>query len=408
MTVRRAVFRTSYMQQTSNTGNVARLAIAQALSMTTMNVNIINTALVGSLLAPVAWLATLGLSLQFVASMLTTLPASILMVRFGRRPVFIGGVLIAAFAACLQGVAIVIDHFTLFCAASLALGIAHGCASFYRYAATDCATEVERPKAISYVLAGGLMAALFGPEIARNTVEWVPNYLYAGCYFSVSAVQLVSLVALAGVKIPKPTLSRTGGRPIGVFIRNPLFVVGMICAAIGYALMSYFMTSTPLQVVNVAQLGTSANATIIQWHVVAMFAPSFFTGSLIQRFGIIKILLVGLLAYILAMVTALAGDQFSNYFVALFLIGLGWNFLYIGGSTLVASVATAEERGRVQGVADLTTTSLVAMASLTAGGLHSQFGWDVLILAGSVPIVILGCGLCWLGFYQRQSSLRIP
>ena len=205
------------MQQISNTGNVARLAIAQALSMTTMNVNIINTALVGSLLAPVAWFATLGLSLQFVASMLTTLPASLLMVRFGRRPVFIGGVLIAAVAACLQGIAIIIDHFVLFCAASMALGIAHGCASFYRYAATDCATEEDRPKAISYVLAGGLMAALFGPEIARNTVEWVPEYLYAGCYFSVSAVQLISLLALAGVKIPKPTLTLKGGRPMGMF-----------------------------------------------------------------------------------------------------------------------------------------------------------------------------------------------
>ena len=393
------------MQQISNTGNVARLAIAQALSMTTMNVNIINTALVGSLLAPVAWLATLGLSLQFVASMLTTLPASLLMVRFGRRPVFIGGVLIAAVAACLQGIAIIIDHFVLFCAASMALGIAHGCASFYRYAATDCAAEEDRPKAISYVLAGGLMAALFGPEIARNTVEWVPEYLYAGCYFSVSAVQLISLLALAGVKIPKPTLTPKGGRPMGIFIRNPVFVVGMICAAIGYALMSYLMTATPLQVVNVARLGTSANATIIQWHVVAMFAPSFFTGNLIQRFGIIKILLAGLLAYIVAMATALAGDQFIHYFVALFLLGLDWNFLYIGGSTLVASVATAEERGRVQGVADLATTSLVAMASLTAGGLHSQFGWDVLILAGCVPIAILACGLGWLGVHQRRIAL---
>ena len=390
------------MQQISNTGNVARLAIAQALSMTTMNVNIINTALVGSLLAPVAWLATLGLSLQFVASMLTTLPASLLMVRFGRRPVFIGGVLIAAVAACLQGIAIIIDHFVLFCAASMALGIAHGCASFYRYAATDCAAEEDRSKAISYVLAGGLMAALFGPEIARNTVEWVPEYIYAGCYFSVSAVQLISLLALAGVKIPKPTLTPKGGRPMGIFIRNPVFVVGMICAAIGYALMSYLMTATPLQVVNVAQLGTSANATIIQWHVVAMFAPSFFTGNLIQRFGIIKILLAGLLAYIVAMATALAGDQFIHYFVALFLLGLGWNFLYIGGSTLVASVATAEERGRVQGVADLATTSLVAMASLTAGGLHSQFGWHVLILAGCVPVAILACGLGWLGVHQRH------
>lgn len=394
------------MQQTSNTGNVVRLAIAQALSMTTMNVNIINTALVGSLLAPVAWLATLGLSLQFVASMLTTLPASLLMVRFGRRPVLIGGVMIAAFAAFLQGIAIVIDHFVLFCAASMALGIAHGCASFYRYAATDCATEKERPKAISYVMAGGLMAALFGPEIARNTVQWVPDYLYAGCYFSASAAQLISLLALAGVKIPKPTRTRTGGRPVGAFIRNSVFVVGMICAAIGYALMSYLMTATPLQVVNVAQLGTSANATIIQWHVVAMFAPSFFTGNLIQRFGIIKILSVGLLAYSVAMITALAGNQFSHYFIALFLLGLGWNFLYIGGSTLVASVATAEERGRVQGVADLATTSLVAMASLTAGGLHSQFGWDVLILTGCVPVVILACGLGWLGFYQRNILLH--
>ena len=395
------------MQQTSNTGNVARFAIAQALSMTTMNVNIINTALVGSLLAPVAWLATLGLSLQFVASMLTTLPASLLMVRLGRRPVFIGGVLIATFAACLQGVAIVIDNFFLFCAASMALGIAHGFASFYRFAATDCATEAERPKAISYVLAGGLIAAFFGPEIARNTVDWVPSHLYAGCYFSVSAVQLLSLLALVGVKIPKPTLSPTGGRPIGVFVRNPVFVVGVICAAIGYALMSYLMTATPLQVVNVVQLGTSANATIIQWHVVAMFAPSFFTGKLIQIFGIIKILSVGLLTYVVAMVTTLAGDQFSHYFAALFMLGLGWNFLYIGGSTLVASVATAEERGRAQGVADLATTSLVAMASLTAGGLHSQFGWDALIFAGCVPIVILACGLGWLRFYQRHSSLRV-
>ena len=393
------------MQQISNTGNVARLAIAQALSMTTMNVNIINTALVGSLLAPAAWLATLGLSLHFVASMLTTLPASWLMVRFGRRPVFIGGVLIASVAACLQGIAIIIDHFVLFCAASMALGIAHGCASFYRYAATDCATEEDRPKAISYVLAGGLIAALFGPEIARNTVEWIPEYIYAGCYFSVSAVQLISLLALAGVKIPKPTLTPKGGRPMGIFIRNPVFVVGMICAAIGYALMSYLMTATPLQVVNVAQLGTSANATIIQWHVVAMFAPSFFTGSLIQRLGIIKILLAGLLAYFVAMATALAGDQFIHYFVALFLLGLGWNFLYIGGSTLVASVATAEERGRVQGVADLATTSLVAMASLTAGGLHSQFGWDLLILAGCGSVAILACGLGWLKVHQRRIAL---
>jgi len=393
-----------FMQHSSNTGNVVRLAIAQALSMTTMNVNIINTALVGSLLSPVAWLATLGLSLQFVASMLTTLPASLLMVRFGRRPVFMGGVAIASVAAFTQGVAIITGNFVLFCGASMALGISHGCASYYRYAATDCATEAQRPKAISYVLAGGLMAALFGPEIARNTVELIPENLYAGCYFTVSAVQLVSLIALAGVKIPKPEQTPTGGRPFGDFVRMPVFLVGMVCAAIGYALMSYLMTATPLQVVNVAMLGTSANATIIQWHVVAMFAPSFFTGNLISRFGIMKILVAGLLAYVGAIATTLMATGFMHYFSALFLLGLGWNFLYIGGSTLVASVATPEERGRVQGVADLATTSLVAVASLTAGGLHSQFGWQVLVLAAVVPVMMLGFGLVWLHYCQRQTS----
>ena len=162
------------MQAKSNTGNVIRLAAAQALSMTTMNVNIINTALVGSLLSPLPWLATLGLSLQFVTSMLTTLPASLLMVRFGRRPVFMGGVMIAAVSAFTQGIAILISNFWLFCVASMFLGIAHGCAGFYRYAAADSAEESQKPKAISYVLAGGLLAAFMGPEIARNTVNFVP------------------------------------------------------------------------------------------------------------------------------------------------------------------------------------------------------------------------------------------
>lgn len=388
-------------QGTFNRGNVARLAIAQALSMTTMNVNIINTALVGSVLAPMAWLATLALSLQFVASMLTMLPASLLMVRIGRRPVFLGGVLIASMAACLQGIAIIIDNFVLFCAASMALGVAHGCASFYRYAATDCADEAEKPKAISYVLAGGLMAAFFGPEIARNTVSWVSDYLYAGCYFSVSVVQAVSLIALVGVKIPKPVLTLSGGRPLGVFLKNPVYLVGVVCVAFGYALMTYFMTATPLQIVNVSQLGTSANATIIQWHVVAMFAPSFFTGSLIQRFGLMKILLAGLFAYIVAIIMALNGDNFIQYFIVLALIGLGWNFLYIGGSALVVQVATAAERGRVQGAADLATTSLVAFASLIAGSLHSQFGWEVLVLTGCVPVTLLAWALVWFGLYQK-------
>ena len=391
------------MQAKSNTGNVIRLAAAQALSMTTMNVNIINTALVGSLLSPLPWLATLGLSLQFVTSMLTTLPASLLMVRLGRRPVFMGGVMIAAVSAFTQGIAILISNFWLFCLASMFLGVAHGCAGFYRYAAADSAEESQKPKAISYVLAGGLLAAFMGPEIARNTVDFVPGHLYAGCFFSVAAVQLFSLGFLSGVKIPKPERTGSGGRPIGRFFKMPIFVVGVISAAIGYAMMSYMMTATPLQVVNVAKLGTSANATIIQWHVVAMFAPAFFTGNLIARFGAPVILTSGVLIYLVAIASALLGDGFWWYFAALAAMGFGWNFLYIGGSSLVASVANPEERGRVQGIADLVTTTSVATASLAAGALHSQFGWEVMVLSALGPVMIIAMALAWLGMDRRSN-----
>ena len=394
------------MNKVSNRKNVLRLAAAQALSMTTMNVNIINTALIGVLLSPVAWLATLPLSLQFLSSMMTTLPASLLMARFGRRQIFIIGVLISSGGACGQGLAIVISNYSLFCLSSMLLGVAMGCAGFYRYAAADSVDEAKKPRAISFVLTGGLVAALVGPEIARNTVNLLPNALYAGCFFTVCLVQLVSLLFLVGLKIPKPAVKSDAGRPIGVFLRMPVFIVGMLCGAIGYGLMSYMMTTTPLQIVNVVKLGTSANATIIQWHVVAMFAPSFITGRLITRFGASKVLWAGLLAYIATIVIALDAKSFWPYWWALTLVGLGWNFLYIGGSSLIAQVALPEERGRVQGFADLVLTSTVAFSSLTAGALHSQMGWQAMTLAATLPMsVIFGC-LVWLSVHLHLSASK--
>ena len=392
------------MKIASHRSNVLRLAAAQALSMTTMNVNIINTALVGALLSPVAWLATLPLSLQFLTSMMTTLPASLLMARFGRRPIFIAGVVISSLGAFGQGIAIVLTSYSLFCCSSMLLGIAMGCAGFYRYAAADSVDEAQKPRAISYVLTGGLMAAFLGPEIARNTVDILPNAVYAGCFFTVCLVQLISLFFLAGLKIPKPAVKSGAGRPIGMFLRMPVFVVGMLSSAIGYGVMSYMMTAAPLQVVNVVKLGTSANATIIQWHVVTMFAPSFFTGNLIARFGASRILWAGLLAYVATIVVALNATGFWPYWWALTLVGLGWNFLYIAGSSLIAKVASPEERGRVQGFSDLVLTSIVAASSLTAGALHSQMGWQAMTLAASVPISIIAIGLVWLGIHSHRTE----
>ena len=386
------------------TRNVIRLAIAQALSMTSMNVNIINTALVGVLLAPVAWLATLPLSLQFITSMLVTLPASLLMARFGRRPVMIAGVLISSMSTTCLGVAVLIGDFLLFCGGSMGLGMAMGIASYYRYAAADGVPTVQRPKAIAYVLAGGLAAALLGPEIARRTVDLVPEALYAGCFFTVALVQLLSVIALAGIRIEIPKRSPGGGRPIGVFLRMPVFVVGVICCAIGYALMSYLMTATPLQVVNVARLGTSANATIIQWHVVAMFLPSFFTGNIIARVGVLRVLWAGVACYMLTIILAVGAIGFWSYWTALLTLGLGWNFLYVGGTSLVAKIAEPEERGRVQGFADLATMTTVATASLSAGAIHSQFGWDYVALAALGPVAVVVVALGWLGLAQKRQA----
>ena len=390
------------MFSVSQKQTVARLAVAQALSMTTMNVNIINTALVGVLLAPMAWLATLPLSLQFLTSMMTTLPASLLMARFGRRPVMVGGVLISSGATTMLGLAVLLENFLMFCLGGMALGVALGIAGYYRYAAADEVPSDLRPKAISYVLAGGLFAAIIGPEIARRTVGIIPDAIYAGCFFTVAVVQLGSLLVLAGLKIKRPERTASGGRPIGVFLRMPVYIVGVFCCAVGYALMSYLMTATPLQVVNVARLGTSANATIIQWHVVAMFLPSFFTGSLIGRFGAFRILWAGVTFYIISIALAVGAVGFWPYWLALVSAGLGWNFLFVGGTSLVARVAEPEERGRVQGFADLMVMTTVAAASLSAGAIHSQLGWEALSLAALGPLALVAVSLAWLGLVIRR------
>lgn len=390
------------MSLSINNINVFRLATAQALSMTTMNINIINTALVGVLIAPVPWLATLALSLQFLTSMMTTLPASLLMARFGRRPVMIAGVLISSMATLMQAIAVLRGDFILFCAGGMGLGVALGIASYYRYAAADGVSMALRPKAISLVLAGGLAAALMGPEIAKRTVDLVPDALYAGCFFTAAVVQLISIPVLAGLKIETPKREFGGGRPIGVFLRMPVYLVGVVCCAVGYALMSYLMTATPLQVVNVARLGTSANATIIQWHVVAMFLPSFVTGSLIARFGAFRVLWAGVGFYFCSLLLALGAGGFWGYWLALVSAGLGWNSLFVGGTSLVAGVAEPIERGRVQGFADLMTMTTVAIASLTAGAIHSQLGWGSLTMAALVPLGCVGIAIAWLGLKTRR------
>ena len=375
--------------------NVWRMTAAQGLSMTVMNVNIINTGLAGAILAPELWLATLPLSLQFLTVMFATFPASLLMGRFGRRPIFLSGVFISVLATLTQTAAIMTGQFSLFVFGSMLLGCSHGIAQFYRYAAADGLPDHMKPKAISFVLLGGLAAAMIGPEIAYRFVDAIDGARYAGTFLVAGAVHLLAFLALLGMDSPKHPPNQSQGRSLAIFISMSGFRLGLIAAALGYAVMSFLMTATPLQIVNVSQLDVADNARVIQWHVIAMFAPSFVTGHLISRFGVKHIMASGLLMYAICIFAALSGTAFWHYFTALFALGLGWNFLYVSGSTLIARLAEPAERGRVQGIADLIIFASVAFASLSAGALHSFVGWSGLVLLCLLPVVFIAC-VVWL------------
>ena len=236
------------------------------------------------------------------------------------------------------------------------------------------------------MLLGGLFAALVGPEIAYRVVGAVDGAPYAGAFFGAAGVQFFAFFALAGLDIPPSDRCSSTGRPLSAFFAAASFRLGLVVAALGYACMSFLMTATPLQIVNISQLGTEENARVIQWHVIAMFAPSFFTGLLVSKFGVRWMIMLGGLLYGLVVGFALAGNSFWHYFTALFLLGLGWNFLFVTGTTLIARIAKPVERGRVQGVSDLVIFACVAIASLSAGVLHSAIGWDGLVLSCLLPI----------------------
>ena len=380
------------------------LSFAQALSMTTINVNIINTGLIGSAIAPALWMATLPLSFQFLSAMMTTLPASLLMGRFGRRPIFAAGIVIALIATTLQGAAVLNGSFTVFFIGSFLLGMAQGIAQFYRYAAADNLHSKLKPQAVSMVLLGGLAAAVMGPEISIRTGLLIDTAPYAGCYFAIAALQIVAMVTIGLLDVPLPERQHFQGRRIRQIFTLPKFILGLVASSLGYAVMVFVMTATPLQVVNISLLGDTQNARIIQWHVIAMFAPSFFTGGLIKKWGYKAIMLSGLVCYLASIGFGLIGIEFIHYFISLICLGLGWNFLFVSGSALIADVASPVERGRVQGVADFLLTFFIAFASFSAGALHSVIGWNNLLLGTLLPVAIIGVVVMVLAPSLQTSS----
>ncbi len=390
--------------------NVAVLVAAQALLGAQMPMIFTIGGLAGQSLASNVCLATLPISLIVLGSMLTATPISAIMQKWGRRAGFLIGSAGGAAGGVVGAYGLYLGSFPIFLLGSFLTGIYMSAQGFYRFAAADTASEDFRPKAISYVMAGGLISAVIGPQLVKATSQAfvVP---FMGTYLAVIAVNVIGSLLFFFIDIPKPEAPAADapkGRTRWELITTPRIAVAVICAMVSYALMNLVMTSTPLAVVGCGYTEGNA-ADVVTSHVLAMFAPSFFTGHLIARFGVERIVAIGLFILAGAGAVALQGVDIGNFFIALILLGLGWNFGFIGATTMLAGAHEPHERGRMQGLNDLLVFGGVTVASLASGGLMNCSGgspvegWTAVNLAMGPFLVLAGGALIWLVLRPKET-----
>ncbi|MFN3605965.1 MAG: MFS transporter [Cypionkella sp.] len=390
--------------------NVAVLVAAQAILGAQMPMIFTIAGLAGQSLAANACWATLPISAMVVGSMLTATPLSSLMARYGRRAGFVVGSLGGGLGAVIGAMGLYTSNFWLFVLGGLFSGIYMSAQGFYRFAAADTASEAFRPKAISYVMAGGLLSAVVGPALVKVTAQTmvIP---FLGTYLAVIGLNLVGVLLFAALRIPKLP-PRVAGESIGrsrmELLKTPKVAVAVIVATVSYALMNLVMTSSPLAVVGCG-FETNDAANVVTAHVLAMYAPSFVTGHIIARFGVEKVMGLGLAILAGAGAVAISGVDLADFFVALILLGVGWNFGFIGATTLLTSAIEPNERGRMQGLNDLIVFGGVTFASLSSGGLmncsgsSAQAGWAAVNMAMLPFLVLAGGALIWLALRPKAA-----
>lgn len=383
--------------------NVAVLVIAQAFLGAQMPLIFTIGGLAGQSLASNICFATLPISLIVLGSMLSATPLSAIMQKYGRPVGFLIGTLGGALGAAICAYALYVSSFPLFLFGSIFTGVYMSAHGFYRFAAADSASDAFRPKAISYVMAGGLVSAIIGPQLFKLTSDAmvVP---FLGAYLAVIAINVIGSFLFLFVDMPKPeapTADTPKGRSRWELITTPRIAVAVICAMVSYALMNLVMTSTPLAVVGCG-FSEGRAADVVTGHVLAMFIPSFFTGHLIARFGVEKIMGLGIAILGAAGIVALSGVALPNFFIALILLGIGWNFGFIGATSMLAGAHTVHERGRMQGLNDLLVFGGVTLASLASGGLmncsggNPVEGWAAVNYAMAPFLVLAAVSLIWL------------
>lgn len=381
--------------------SVARLSVAQALSGANSTVVYATGAIIGHMLAPRPELATLPITMFVVGMALSTLPAGQIARRYGRARAFQWGNLCGVLMGLIGSWAIVQESFTLYCLATLFGGAYAAVVLSFRFAAAECVSPEEKPRALSTVLAGGVLAGVVGPQIVNVTMNSWPPHAYSFTYICSAAVAVLSALVLSGVKfnVVKPSSAPGATRALGPIMRQPLFIVALLCGTVSYLLMNFMMTSAPLAM-ELCGISRSYSNVGIEMHVIAMYAPSFFTGSLIKRFGESRIILVGLVLTACAAVTGLAGITVNHFWVGLVLLGLGWNFGFLGASALVLKCHAPEDGPRVQSMNDFIMFGAMAIGSFASGSLLTTYGWDWVAGLMLPPVFVAALSLLWLAKVQ--------
>ncbi len=382
--------------------NLWLLAVAQGLFLTNNVTFIAINGLVGLSLAPFGWMATLPVMGYVVGGALSTQLVARTQTRYGRKRSFQLGALVALVSCLLCAYAAFSRNFYLLCLATVVAGYFNANAQLYRFAAAELAAAPAREKAVSLVMAGGLLGAVLGPNLAAFTRNWfaVP---FAGAYLALTLVALASLAVLALIDFPPAPARQAaqGGRPLSEIMRQPVFIVAAAAGALGFGVMNLLMASTPIAMQQ-CSLPFSDAALVLEWHVIGMFAPGFFTGHLIKRFGALPIMAVGVLLNLVCVAVALQGVELHNFLIALFTLGVGWNFLFTGSTTLSLQTYTPEEKDRAQGTLNFCVFATLALSSFASGVLVTTQGWRLLNIGSLAPVLLTGAAVTWMIFNKRR------
>ncbi len=388
--------------------NISIFALCQALMMSATTLTVTVSVLVGFSLAQNKVYATLPFTIQLIAGSLTTLPAAMLMARFGRKSTFIFSTFFGMAAGILCTIAILQSSFLWFTMGCMLIGIFNGFGFYYRFAAADAADVNNKSQAISLVMAGGVIAAIIGPNMANQTKDLFDNAMFAGSFVSLVGCYVLSFSLLVFLKLPETARNQNeryiSGRPLSIIMRQPRFIIAVLSGMLGYGVMALVMTATPLAMQH-NHHPFSDTSFVIQWHVLGMFAPSFFTGYLIKHFGLIKVMLIGGLAGIGCVIINLMGTSISHFWLSLLLLGISWNFLFIGATTMLTDTYHPEERFKTQAVNDFIVFSSVAVASLSAGTLQHHYGWQTVNYAAIPALSVIIASLLWLRFIYTHDDM---